>query len=319
MKSPLLPILFFTLLLGFLWSDMAVAEEPWIIDPHTHFKGEAQIEAELEGKTPDPRNSLSRVVKPEDYRALADRLQIQSTLVVEAVDQDRPEFNEWVLEQGKASDLVCGYTARGDLTSSDFLTHYERFLESGYLNGYRFRREELSGYLDHAAARKHLGRLEEDGMVVDLLVDPSHAPDVIRLAREYPDLSIVINHCFRARMVDGEIGEDWKKAVSDCAAFPNVFMKISSILNFAGTQPFTEAAPAELEYYLPVLAHCFESFGEDRVIFATNWGVSAHYGEVDDVVRIVSEFLIAQSETALQKGMRENALRIYGIAEEHLR
>ncbi|MDF1825841.1 MAG: amidohydrolase family protein [Verrucomicrobiales bacterium] len=291
----------------------------WIIDPHTHFKGEAQIAVEQEGKAPDSRNSLARVVTPDDYRALAERLEIQSTLVVEAVDQDRPDFNDWVLSEGKASDLVCGYIARGDLNSDDFLMHYERYQKTGYLNGYRFRREELNGYLSSETARAHLSRLERDGMVIDLLVDPSHAPDVIQLAREYPKLSIVINHCFRARMVDGSIDDEWKEAVAACAGFPNVFMKISSILNFAGTKPFTETAPGEMAYYLPVLKPCFDAFGEDRVIFATNWGVSAHYGEVDDVVRIVSEFLKTQSESALRKGMRENALRVYGIPEKNLR
>ncbi|MEM1443132.1 MAG: amidohydrolase family protein, partial [Verrucomicrobiota bacterium] len=298
---------------------LSSAKDPWIIDPHTHFKGEAQIEIELAGAKADPRNSLQQVVTPEDYRELADRLEIQSTLVVEAVDQDRPEFNEWVLAQGETSDLLCGYVARGDLTSSDFLKHYETFRKTGYLNGYRFRREELNGYLSDETARSHLKKLEEHGMVVDLLIDPSHAPDVIQLARDYPKLSIVINHCFRARMVDGTIDDAWKKAVKDCSAYPNVYMKISSILNFAGTKPYEEVAPSELEFYLPVLDPCFEAFGEDRVIFATNWGVSAHFGEVDDVVRIVTEFLSSKGETALQKGMRENALRVYRIPEKHLR
>ena len=187
------------------------------------------------------------------------------------------------------------------------------------MNGYRFRREELNGYLSNETARKHLRRLEEDKMVIDLLIDPSHAKDVIRLAEEFPNLAIVINHCFRARMIDGNVDNDWKKAVEDSAQFPNVFMKISSILNFAGTKPYTETAPGDLDYYLPVLEPCFDAFGEDRVIFATNWGVAAHFGEIDDVVRIVSEFLSSKGESALRKGMRENALRVYRISEELLR
>ena len=294
------------------------AETPWIIDPHTHFKGEDQIAFESTVTKHDPRNSLGHVVKPEDYRAIADRLEIQSTLVVEAVDQDKSEFNDWVLEQAK-SDVVCGYVARGDLSSPSFLQHYERYKESGYLNGYRFRMEELNGYLDDETAQKHLRQLESDGMVVDLLVQPEHATDVIRLARGYGELKIVINHCFRARMVDGKIDDQWKKAVTDCAHFPNVYMKISSIINFAGTKPFDEVAPNELSYYRPVLDHCFDAFGEDRVIFATNWGVSAHFGKVDDVVRIVKEFLGTKSQAVVRKGMRENAIRVYGIDESLLR
>ncbi|MEM9480650.1 MAG: amidohydrolase family protein [Verrucomicrobiota bacterium] len=312
----------FTLVLNILLGPLTFhtyAADPWIIDPHTHFKGEEQIALEsIKGK-PHPKNSLGHVVVPEDYRKLADRLEIQSTLITEAIDQDQPQFNDWILKEAQKSDLVCGYTAREDLASPGFLERHERYVKTNYLNGYRFRREELGGYLSDEIARKHLGNLEEGGFVIDLLIDSSHAPDAIRLAQEFPNLKIVINHCFRARMTDGKVDEAWLKAVKDCAAFPNVFMKISSILNFAGTKPFVESAPDQMEFYLPVLDPCFEAFGEDRVIFASNWGVSAHFGRIDDVVRIVKEFLATKGEAAVRKGMRENALRVYGINEAFLR
>ena len=156
-------------------------------------------------------------------------------------------------------------------------------------------------------------------MVVDLLIEPNHADDVAELATEFPRLKIVINHCFRANMVDGKVSDQWKQAVARCATFENVFMKISSIVNFAGTKPFVEQAPTDLQTYLPVLEPCFAAFGEDRVIFATNWGVSTHFGSVDDVVRIVQEFLASKGDSALKKGMRDNAIRVYGINPQHLR
>lgn len=294
------------------------ADEPWIVDPHTHFKGKEQIEFESRLVKRDPRNSLGHVVLPEDYRAIADRLGIQSTLVVEAVDQDQPQFNDWLLREAK-SDLVCGYVARGDLTSREFLQNYARYRKSGYLKGYRFRFDELNDYLKHDVARRHLKTLERDRMVVDLLVEASHASDVIQLAEQFPRLKIVVNHCFRAKLKNGMMSETWKSAVRDCARFPNVYCKISSILNFSESKPFEERAPSDLDSYRPVLEPCFDAFGEDRVIFATNWGVSAHFGPVDDVVRIVTEFLKSKGESALRKGMRDNAIRIYGISASDLR
>lgn len=294
------------------------AESPWIIDPHTHFKGEEQIAFESKQQKRDPRNSLGQVVVPEDYRSTADRLGIQSTLVVEAVDQDQLQFNDWLFREAK-SDLVCGYVARGDLTSESFVENYGRYRKSRYMKGYRFRFDELDGYLSNEVARRHLKALEEDGMVVDLLIEATHADDVVRLAKEYPRLKIVINHCFRAKLKNGQMSDVWKSAVRDCARFPNVYCKISSILNFSESKPFDERAPSDLNTYLPVLEPCFDAFGEDRVIFATNWGVSAHFGPVDDVVRIVTEFFTSKGESSLRKGMRDNAIRVYGIAAEDLR
>ena len=105
-------------MLFLLASEVVLAKKPWIIDPHTHFKGEEQIAYEATTKEWHPDNSLGKVVKPEDYRAVADRLELRSTLVVEACDQDKPEYNDWVLRQVKESDLLCGYIARADLKLS---------------------------------------------------------------------------------------------------------------------------------------------------------------------------------------------------------
>jgi len=315
---PLLLLLAVVPVLGSVVNADEHEGKPWIIDPHTHFKGPDQIAWEAKATKWHPKNTLGQVVTPKDYRALADRLNIQATVVVEAVDQSQPQFNDWVLKQAE-SNLICGYIARGDLSSSDFVANYQRYKKSGYLRGYRFRREELQGYLDSETARANIKRLEDDGMVVDLLVKSEHAEAVATLARDYPKLVIVIDHCFGARMEDGKVPAAWSKAVADCGKFPNVHCKLSSVLNFAGVAPFAEPAPNDLKTYEPILQACFDAFGEDRVMFASNWGVCTHFGEVDDVVNIVSQFLKSQGEDALQKGMRDNAIRIFKIRDEHLR
>ena len=240
-------------MLFLLGSDVVLAEKPWIIDPHTHFKGEEQIAYEATIKEWHPDNSLGKVVKPEDYRAVADRLELRSTLVVEACDQDKPEYNDWVLRQVKESDLLCGYIARADLTVTDFLIHHRRYQRTGFLNGYRFRFDELNGYLNDPLARQHLAVLERQGLVIDLLIEASHADDVVSLSRDFPRLKIVINHCFRAKIIDGDISDELKQAIKKCAAQKNVFCKMSSINNFSEVDPFTDPAPTDLNYYLPVL------------------------------------------------------------------
>ncbi len=296
----------------------ACAEQPWIIDTHTHFKGPEQIAYESKRSKRHPKNTLGWVVRAEDYRPVAKRNAIQATVIVEAVDQDQPQFDDWVFEQAK-SDLVCGYVARGNLTSDDFDKRYQRYRKTGYLKGYRFRREELRGYLNHSAARARLKMLERDGMVVDLLIDVGHASDAMQLAREYPDLKIVINHCLRARIKDGRVSDEWKTAIRDCAKHANVYLKMSSIVNFAGTKPFVETAPTDVTFYQPVLEHCFDAFGEDRIIFATNWGVCTHFAPTEDVTHIVHTFLKSKGFSALRKGMRDNAIRVYDIDPKHLR
>ncbi|MEM9280393.1 MAG: amidohydrolase family protein [Verrucomicrobiota bacterium] len=293
------------------------ASDLYIIDTHTHFKGPQQIERQVErGQPINPTNTLTQVVTPEDYRELADRLKISATLVVEAIDHPDIDLNAWMFERAMESDLLCGYVARENLSDPEFTRRYETWKATGYLNGFRFRREELTEYLENSLAREHIARLAQDGMVVDLLITLDQHLDALRLAEEYPELSIVINHCYGARMKDGEISEEWKTAVTEASEFPNVHMKLSSILNFAGTP---KPAPNYLDHYREILDHCYNAFGEDRVIFGTNWGVCTHFGSVDDVVEIVESFLKPKGETALLKAMRDNAMRVYRISPEKVR
>ena len=298
--------------------SIAYAAKPWIIDPHTHFKGPTQIEYERQHVQRVPQDSLGQVVTAENYRGVANRLQIRSTLVIEACDQDKPEFNDWALNEAR-SELICGYIARGDLTDPEFPDHFQRYNKTGYLNGFRFRFDELHGYLDNELARKHLHLLEDHGMVVDLLIEASHADDVSALAVAYPSLRIVINHCFRAKIIDHDISLELKSAIIQCARHSNVYCKISSINNFSEVLPFTVSAPTDLEYYLPILNPVYDAFGSDRVIFATNWGVSAHFGSVDNVKKIIMEFLEPKGQLVMNRAMYRNALRVYNIRRRYLR
>ena len=86
-------------LLASLALQAIAAADPCIIDPHTNFKGEEQIALESKTGKRRPKDSLGQVVVPEDYRDLADRLEIQSTLITEAIDQDQPQLNAWIFEQ----------------------------------------------------------------------------------------------------------------------------------------------------------------------------------------------------------------------------
>ncbi len=304
-------------LIAGLITTTAQADDLYIIDTHTHFKGKEQIKRQIErGQKVDPKNTLTQMVTPEDYRELADRLHIGATLVVEAIDHPDIDLNAWIFKQAKKSNLVCGYVARENLSDPQFAERYETWKATGYLNGFRFRREELTGYLKDELARENITRLAKDGMVVDLLITLDQHKDALQLATDYPDLKIVINHAYGARMIDGEINDEWLKAVAEAGQHSKIHMKISSILNFAGTP---KPAPTDLEHYLPVLNHCYDSFGEDRVIFGTNWGVCTHWGSVDVVVRIVEEFLASKGENVTRKAMRDNAMRVYGISPEKVR
>ena len=72
-------------------------------------------------------------------------------------------------------------------------------------------------------------------------------------------------------------------------------------------------APADVAFYKPTLDAIWERFGDDRVVFGSNWPVSlrfASYGTVLGLVRAYAESRGASTATAYFSG---NAKRVYQV------
>jgi L-fuconolactonase len=283
------------------------------IDTHTHFKSEAQIAEEAKTRKWEPQNTLGQVVLPDDYAKVAEANDIEATIFVEASGHDMPEVNDWALQQAADSKWICGYIARGDFLSDSFDEHHARYSQSPWFKGYRLRKEDITDLSLRPEALKRLGDISRDGYVIDVLATKEQLDAVINIAARLPDLKIVVNHCLHPQLANGGPSDEWKSAIDQLATHSNIYMKVSSIISFAGTKPFVEEAPSAAAYYAPMLDHLYQAFGEDRLIFGTNWGVCTHWGKTRDVVDIVRSFLRDQGDGIEEKGMRTNAIRVYNI------
>ena len=70
-------------------------------------------------------------------------------------------------------------------------------------------------------------------------------------------------------------------------------------------------APRDTSYYLPVLDHLWECFGEDRLIYGSNWPVSDKGGPYDLVFKIVSDYFTGKGREACEKYFWKNSLAAY--------
>jgi predicted TIM-barrel fold metal-dependent hydrolase len=148
----------------------------------------------------------------------------------------------------------------------------------------------------------HLARL---GLVLELMMYPYQLDQVIGVAREIPELQIVVNHCASPIDRDEEGMRRWREAVTQLAREPNIRLKVS---NAAGYDP----APT-YESVRAVALHCIESFGTDRAILATDWPVAGLKTEFDDIydwlLRLTADF----SATEQRALFHDNAARLYRI------
>jgi len=87
----------------------------------------------------------------------------------------------------------------------------------------------------------------------------------------------------------------------------NVSCKISGLITEADLKNW-EAR--QIEPYLDVV---FNAFGEDRVLFGSDWPVCLLAGSYDEVVGLVSNYTADFSSKAKNKLFGANAARIYNI------
>src|SRR5262249_46833419 len=137
--------------------------------------------------------------------------------------------------------------------------------------------------------------------------------DVARLARELPELRVVINHEANLR-IDGKAPpDDWRKGMKAAAEGKRVYCKVSALAE--GTWKTMRDAPGDVEYYKPVLDALWETFGEDRLIYGSNWPVSDRAASYARIYGVVSASFGAQGRGPLAKFLRGNALAAYKPVE----
>ena len=70
-------------------------------------------------------------------------------------------------------------------------------------------------------------------------------------------------------------------------------------------------APKEVEFYKPVLDSLWNVFGEDRLIFGSNWPVSVRAATYETIHKIVHTYFSMKGKVAAEKYFMKNALAAY--------
>lgn len=281
-----------------------------IVDTHTHFYDPTRTE----GVPWPPQNTkLYRKVMPDDWFALASPHGIKETVVVEA--SQWVQDNQWILDLAANDKRIIGFVGNLDPNDAVFASNLKRFSANPVFRGIRWRGDlvRIDANKDKVLAGAKL--LAEHGLELELNGPPEILPHAAQLAQDVPDLRIVIDHL-------GGSGDPqnlrpmWKDNIRDIAKRPNVFMKVSALVE----QMKLDAGkvPRDTAYYLPVLDHLWETFGEDRLIYGSNWPVSDKGAPYDVVFKIVAEYFGGKGPAAAEKYFWKNAQAAYRWVERKI-
>jgi L-fuconolactonase len=278
---------------------------PPIIDAHHHFW---ELKRPFNYAWLDaPANApIRRDFLPEHLEPHLRRAGIQRTIFVQT--QHDLEENRWVLGLAERHPFLAGIVGWVDLASPRCEQQLEEFRDNPRFVGVRHitQDEPDDNFIVRPEVVRGLKVLEKHGVPFDLLFYVRHLRHVPTLARQLPELRMVIDHLGKPRIREGRM-EDWLPSLRAAAAFPNVFCKLSGMITEADWQHWK---PADLRPYVQAALDCF---GAERSMFGSDWPVCELAGSYEQVVAALKEALGSLSKEEEENIFGGTATRFYGL------
>ncbi len=276
-----------------------------IIDTHTHFYDPTRPQG-----VPWPsqgEKQLFRTVLPHHYRALPAPHQVTGTVVVEA--SAWLEDNQWILDLAVNDPFIVGLVGNLPAGTDAFAGHLKRFAANRLFRGIRLGGGRLKEAFSQPRFLADLRLLAANDLALDVLGGPDILSDVARLAKEIPDLRIVIDHVANVRIDGRAAPADWREGMRRVGQFQNVSCKVSGLVE--GTGRTDGSAPRDPEFYRPILDEVWSAFGADRLIYGSNWPVSERFATLATVQTIAEEYFKSRGADVLRRIFWRNAQTVY--------
>ena len=282
-----------------------------IVDAHQHFwDPRVNYHPWLCDQPPVPfrygdYSQLRRPYLPADYFADAAPHQVVKTVYVETEWDPRDPLGEmrYVEQLRRETGFPTVAVAQAWLDRGDIDATLEALARFDFVRGVRHK--PRPGQMADEHWRSGFAKLAQRGLRFDLQAPWALLGEAARLAADFPDASIILNHTGLPAERSREGIAAWKKALRTLAACPNVTIKISG-LGVPG-QAWTAQSNREI-----VLA-AIDTFGVGRSMFASNFPVDELCASFDAIVTgmqaIVRDFSAAEQRAFFH----DNAVRIYDM------
>lgn len=253
---------------------------------------------------------LRRDFLPRQHEPIAAANGVRAVVLVQA-GQELAD-NQWCLDISRDNPRLYQGVV-GNLSkvigTDEFQPLFARLCRDPRYRGYR-----LSGrYQDQLtdAFFRDLAATAAAGRTIDILVDKYTLDDAAEIARRVPNLKIMLDHLGNVRLDGSPLKPEWIAAFRRVGKHPNVYCKVSALYGRVAKQ----SAPQDLAFYRPVLDLACECFGEDRLVFGSDWPVTNMTGDYASVLKLTREHFDAQGARVAAKVFAQNAVGFYGLSD----
>ncbi len=257
---------------------------------------------------PKDNKHLYRSFMPKDHEIVARKNGVDGVVVVQA-GQHLPD-NQWNLDI-TAHNKALYRGVVGNLSqvigTEKFQPLFEKLCQDDRYLGYR-----ISGRTKETLTEEFYRDLKETalrGKTVDILIGSYTLEEAASIAARVPNLKVIIDHFGGVTLDDKPLDPAWVEKFRAVAKHPNVFCKVSALFGRVKSQP----APLDLAFYQPILDLTLECFGEDRIVFGSDWPVTrttAHYAAV---LKLTRAYFDTKDPATSRKLFSANAAKFYGL------
>jgi L-fuconolactonase len=158
--------------------------------------------------------------------------------------------------------------------------------------------------------------LGELGKSYDICIRPTELGDAVQLVDRCPETRFIIDHCGNAdpkafledpKEEPWHDADDWRQGMAKLADRRNTICKISGIV--ARVPKVGWGA----ETLAPIVNHCLDVFGAERVVFGGDWPVCLLGASYASWVSALKEIISERPVPEQQKLLHDNAERLYGL------
>ncbi len=251
--------------------------------------------------------ALQRDFRIEDYAASVEDLGVDAAIVVQSATSS--DETDRLIRQYRNDDTVAGVIGWLDLASPDVGDKAAECIENDKFCGIRAHppHEFDVGWLLSQNVQEGLRVMEEQKIPVDFLVNCTQLSAFTRAIASFPDLPAILDHAGRPFVMTGDT-DKWEADIGEIAQHTGCLCKLSGLVERAGVE-------WDMETLKPWIGILLETFGPDRLIFASNWPVMTLMASprlwLETVNRLFDDFGV--SSTDRQKIFCASALSAYNL------
>jgi L-fuconolactonase len=282
-------------------------DHPPILDTHIHL-----FDPTRPGGVPWPTKADSVLFKPalpSHYEALSKPFGVIGAIAIEA--SPLASDNDWLLNLVARHPIIVGII--GDLVpgSPSYTSDLNRLHDNPLFLGIRYGNlwnRDLAADLDKPNFLDGLKALAQASVVFESAnPNPSLIAAILKVAEQVPNLRIVIDHLPHAPIpTEKSAREAYNANLRELAHHPGVFIKLSEIPEVANGQIITDP-----HHYQGPLDAIWDIFGEDQILFGSDWPNSDTTAPFTHTLSIVRNYIATKSTVAQQKYFFHNSLAAY--------